>query len=362
MKYLISLPLLIGLLFAATPAALPAGEGNADDAVLAQKPFLGVEVSPVSRALRHHLELEDEVGLTVSYVVPGSSAEKAGLERYDILVYFNDQLIINNSQFSALLRRSSPGDPFRLKVLRKGEEVALEGSMGSRLDQKRARESDNAGLDRALEKLEHIEVERVMGVASDAYEKAMEAINEAKVEFMEDEEWREHLRHAQDVIRERVRHIEVPRAPRAPRPPDGPGSVMSLGNSNIVLNDDEGTLILKTEQGNMSLTAIDSEGRLLFTGPLNTEEERGRVPAPVLERLSKMEIIRIDADGTFEVKEMEVVVPEGDADISYFFSTPTAPTAPVPALPAPKAAPAPVPVPVPAPEAAPTPASTADRV
>jgi len=321
MKFIFQPLILLALVagpFLTGSSVLEAGESSE---ALADKPFLGVEVGSVSRALRYHLDLEDEVGLSVNYVVPGSSAAMAGLKEYDILVYFNDQLIVNNSQFSALLRRSSPGDPFALRVLRKAKEMQLNGNMGSRLDQMRAKEDNNAAMPRSVP---GVDMDEIMATAAEAYEDAMAAISEVTVEMRENEEWREHLRRAQDAIRERVKNIQVGRPPQAPQAPSPV--------SNIVLKNDEGTLILKNEGGSMLLTAIDNEGRLLYSGPLDTEEDRMRVPPEVMKRLEKVEVIEVDESGNFEVKDVEVIVPEVDSDISYL-SPPATPAAPVPPSP-----------------------------
>ena len=300
---------------------LPAYGDSESDEALAKRPFLGVEVGSISRALRYHLDLDDEVGLSVNYVVVGSSAERAGLKKYDILMYFNDQLIVNNSQFSALLRRSKPGEPLVLGILRKGQEMKLEGNMGSRLDQKRSKENDNAGMQSGGTGIV-IDVDEVMATASEAYEEAMEAIKEVTVEMRENEEWREHLRRAQDAIRDRVANLNTR------RPPGQYSSKSEI--ANIVLKDDDGTLILKNAGNNMELTAIDNEGKLVFAGPINTEAERDLVPEAVMKRLEKMEVISIDGKGNFEFKDMEVLAPNVDVDISMAPPIPPLPTIPKP--------------------------------
>jgi hypothetical protein len=92
--------------------------------------WLGVSVEPVSQPLMHHLKLQPGVGLIVEQVIPGSPAQKAGLEEYDILQKFSDQLLVNAEQLSALVHMHKSGDNVTLGVIHQGEPKELKVTLG----------------------------------------------------------------------------------------------------------------------------------------------------------------------------------------------------------------------------------------
>ena len=64
---------------------------------------------------------------------------------------------------------------------------------------------------------------------------------------------------------------------------------LDLEDAKIIIRDDKGELELKSDAGKRFLTAKDAQGKLLFSGPVNTPEERKAVPADILPRLDKLE-------------------------------------------------------------------------
>jgi len=65
-------------------------------------------------------------------VIPGSPADKAGLEEYDIILELDGQKIDEDHSLASLIRTKTVGDTVMLKVLHDGEEkdvtVTLEES------------------------------------------------------------------------------------------------------------------------------------------------------------------------------------------------------------------------------------------
>jgi hypothetical protein len=83
-------------------------------------PFLGVISVQASPQERTRAALPEGIGLTVLYVVGDSPAQAAGLQRFDLLHKFNDQILINEAQLRVLLRTTKPGDTIELTFLRGG--------------------------------------------------------------------------------------------------------------------------------------------------------------------------------------------------------------------------------------------------
>ena len=71
--------------------------------------FLGVETSEVPRVVSEQLGLAKGFGLVVDYVVKEGPAAAGGVQQNDILKMFNDQILMEPSQLSKLVRSYPKG-------------------------------------------------------------------------------------------------------------------------------------------------------------------------------------------------------------------------------------------------------------
>ncbi len=84
-------------------------------------PWIGIAMEPVQDVVREQLSLAPGEGVVINHVAPESPAAKAGLQPNDILLRFEDQIIVEPSQLRKLIAMKKPGDTVKLTVLRKGE-------------------------------------------------------------------------------------------------------------------------------------------------------------------------------------------------------------------------------------------------
>src|SRR5499427_84815 len=66
-------------------------------------------------------------------------------------------------------------------------------------------------------------------------------------------------------------------------------SKIDLGKAQIVFSDDKGEIKLANVDGKKLLTVKDSQGKLLFSGPVETKEDLDKMPADVRERYNRLE-------------------------------------------------------------------------
>jgi hypothetical protein len=62
---------------------------------------------------------------------------------------------------------------------------------------------------------------------------------------------------------------------------------IDLGKAQIVYSDAKGEMKIESVEGKKQLTAKDPQGRLLFAGPVETKEDRDKMPADLRERFEK---------------------------------------------------------------------------
>ena len=240
--------------------------------------FLGVETSEVPSVVSEQLGLAKGFGLVVDYVVPDSPAAAAGLQRNDILKMLNDQILIDPNQLRKLLQTFQDGTTVTVTILRKGQEqkitaklVKKEMPSGHSFLPGFGHDWDMGEFGEQMQNFKEQLREQLgaqRGVIRDAVLRARDEVRRA----------RDEARRARDQIR-----IQSQR---------GGGfatTKIDLGKAQIVFSDDKGEMKLEKVDGKKILTAKDPQGKLLFSGPVETKEEIDKLPPDVRERYDKLE-------------------------------------------------------------------------
>ncbi|WP_340152209.1 trypsin-like peptidase domain-containing protein [uncultured Marivirga sp.] len=93
---------------------------------MVQKAFLGAEVSSLTTEIAEKLETEDLDGVVVSYIQEKGAANKANLQKGDIIRELNGEDITTHSEFEEKLSMLSPGDKLYLTIDRSGKKIQKE--------------------------------------------------------------------------------------------------------------------------------------------------------------------------------------------------------------------------------------------
>jgi serine protease Do len=96
---------------------------------------LGVNVQPVNQALAESFGLKSAEGALVAAVVPGSAADKAGLQAGDVVLTFNGKAVGAGAELAALVGQSAPGEKAKLEVWRKGGRIEVAATLGASEEQ-----------------------------------------------------------------------------------------------------------------------------------------------------------------------------------------------------------------------------------
>jgi serine protease Do len=274
--------------------------------------FLGVETSEVPRVVSEQLGLAKGFGLVVDYVVPDGPAAAAGVQQNDILKLLNDQILVQPDQLAKLVRSFPEGTNVTLTVLRKGQETRItvklakkevssrRDAFGPEFERDRHRHDKDFGTmnhDMENMKADLGNMNFDFSAMKDVGPAIREAVTEARREALRAsvEARREALRSSGEARREALRASEEAR--RAARQihvfSSDNGAMKSttidLGKAQIVCTDPHGEMKLETVNGKKILTAKDPQGRLLFSGPVDSKEDLDKVPAEVRERYNKLE-------------------------------------------------------------------------
>jgi len=94
--------------------------------------WLGFEASPLPASIAMQLQLPFNTGLKVTGVASDGPAERAGLQRGDIVTSLDGAAIADAQSGIATIAALQPGSPLRLGVWRNGQRLQLEAITGTR--------------------------------------------------------------------------------------------------------------------------------------------------------------------------------------------------------------------------------------
>lgn len=269
--------------------------------------FLGVETSSVPRVVSEQLGLAKGFGLVVDYVVPDGPAAAAGVQQNDIIKMFNDQILMEPDQLAKLVRSYPEGTNVTLTILRKNAETKVTVKLGKKEVRQRDHDYGMFNMDNMNEKMQAMNEKMkdfkfdfnsdfgpdIRDTVKNAQREAMRATTEARARAREEAQRardqaqrnRDEAQRARDEARRSSREMRLFSSDKGTMK----STTIDLGKATIVFTDDKGEMKIETVNGKKILTAKDPQGRLLFSGPVDNQEELDKVPADVRQRYDKLE-------------------------------------------------------------------------
>jgi membrane-associated protease RseP (regulator of RpoE activity) len=220
--------------------------------------YLGVAASPANELLADQLRLGKGTGLVVDFVEEDSPAAKAGIKPHDVLLKLNDQILVNPPQLAVLVRLQKPGDKVTLTLVREAKEQKVTAEL--------------------------TETERMVGGGLDDF--FVRPVQPGTWLKMPDPWMTEPERRAAEDARAEAarRHLEEARRLGAIAPPGAAHVSVSAA-----MSDGEHNLTLTITDGEKHLVAKDKDGKVVFEGPVRTDEQRAKMPPQIRKKLEKME-------------------------------------------------------------------------
>jgi serine protease Do len=92
--------------------------------------WLGVLVQQVTPEIAESMKLKEVKGALVSDVTPNSPAEKAGIQRGDVITEINGNKVESISELTGKIALTAPGTEEKIKLIRDGEEKEITVTIG----------------------------------------------------------------------------------------------------------------------------------------------------------------------------------------------------------------------------------------
>jgi len=101
-----------------------------------RRPFLGIRYILLNNEIAQQNKLPVNYGALIirerlgeEAVIKGSSADKASLQEYDIILEINGEKVTEKNPLAEILQKFEVGKEISLKILRKGQELNLKAGL-----------------------------------------------------------------------------------------------------------------------------------------------------------------------------------------------------------------------------------------
>jgi hypothetical protein len=266
-------------------------------------PYLGLSTAEASETLISQLGLPPGVGLEVTYVAQDSPAAKSGIEKSDVLVRFNGQSLVHPLQLRKLVQVGKEGDRVNIDYYRHGKELNASVTLAKTASQAASGNSADSvarlrALDQELSKLQvddairdqmkslenslgnmksyqksiQDQVRRSVEDARRAYEQALRAYTNSQSGFKTADKQLKWLSDS-GVVLDNDASVTVRTSGKTAR--------------SLVKADDFGTIVIVANP-DLRLTAHDKQGKLLFDGDIQTDDQRSKVPSDLWKKVEPL--------------------------------------------------------------------------
>ena len=253
--------------------------------------WLGVGVTETSEPLAAQLGLKPGEGLVVSFVSSNSPAATAGLQKNDVLVDLDGQMLVDGAQLEKLVQMHADGDTAKLTFFRTGSKQTasvklskqpLDATWGDTGDYQRAIKNFQLAFHDAQNSF-NVDKQRLNIDMQQAMKQAQLAVQDALQQSLNGTDG---LNHKLELLHKKLGNFA-----------DG-GMNLNADSTVVVKNvsksvrtvvkkDDTGTYVIVADP-TKHLTAHDAQDKLLFDGTIESPEEQEKVPKDVWKAVKPM--------------------------------------------------------------------------
>lgn len=243
--------------------------------------YLGVATTPVEPTLAAQLGLPAGVGLVVEYVDAQSPAGKL-LQQHDILKKLNDQILVNHEQLAVLVRLQKSGEVVKLTFLRKGQEKEVEVTLAEKdLPKLRARQSNAPRIFFGPPEIPNLKMWMNGNDGANDFPDFPPMPgdqppppppgNSSPAPGIKGTKQSTHLRIAPGAGGIQTRSMAV------------------VGDHGVNVLNEGGRSYQLTTDGRSKRLVVKEGEKVIFDGPVTTVEERQKLPADIIDKLTGME-------------------------------------------------------------------------
>ncbi|MFT3992638.1 MAG: PDZ domain-containing protein [Luteolibacter sp.] len=243
--------------------------------------FLGLVTAEVPSLLSEHLRLNAAEGILVRALMPDGPASKSGVSVNDVLLKVSGKSIATPADLSSEIAKHKIGDTIQLDLIHKGQPITRDVVLGERPPQIAA--SATPGRSRY----------RFQGLPQAQEEQPLDEQESSAEDFTPDSihpGMDQAIRRMQNRMERLLQNRDDESGSDISPDTSAASDTTSHSQATVRVMDHEGSIELKSSDGNREITTFDSTGNLTWKGPWTTPEDRAAAPKEIRERVSRLHL------------------------------------------------------------------------
>ncbi len=265
--------------------------------VNAQSSYMGIGSEEVPKVLATHLGLEEGSSILVRIVDPEGPAAKVGIQESDVITLVDGAKVKCQSCLCDILQKHKPGDSIKVSIIHRGEVQEKTLTLAAKPVADVAGIEDCAPDDAALPKelLDILPKDRADQLRK-AIEKNLQAMGGGaaggvQIIPMGGGNPGAPIPGVADLQKrvEKMLKLQIQGAQGGAGLNIAPGGNIQM-QSSISMMDDQGRVEISKSGDSTEAKVYDNDGNLQWSGSYETNQDKAAVPAPIRERLEKLNI------------------------------------------------------------------------
>lgn len=250
----------------------------------AESAFLGVVTGMVPDMLAEHLGLKQGEGIIVRAVVPEGPAAKSGIVINDVITKVAGQPVGSPLDVSTEIAAHKPGEKVTLDLIHKGKPTLLDVTLAAKPEEVAA-----AGP-------QHLDPLNLDGFPKELAEKVRDAIanNIGALDLQKGDVDPNAALPMDQALRDMQKRMQgaLGRAALVPPAAGFGGKIQIQGQAGATFRmmDQQGSVEVKSADGSKEVTVRDQQGKVTWSGPWDTAQDKAAAPAGVQARVDGLNI------------------------------------------------------------------------
>ncbi|WAC18299.1 PDZ domain-containing protein [Luteolibacter sp. SL250] len=229
--------------------------------------FIGIISDDIPEMLSAHIGLRAGEGVMIRDLAPGGPAEKAGFAKYDVITHVGGKTVGSPVDLSREISAGKPGDDVSIDFIHQGTKATKTVKLETR--------PEGASTVVDPRQLGHLDLDSMPDGQADRIRDMIDR------QLMRDSgQLREFRERRGDAFQRESDPGSTPRK-------NGFRGFQFKSDATFRFMDNDGSIEMKSSDGKKDITVRDHEGREIWAGPWDTDQDKSAAPKDVRERIEK---------------------------------------------------------------------------
>jgi hypothetical protein len=232
--------------------------------------YIGVISDNIPDILSAHIGLKAGEGVMIRDLAPDGPAEKSGLAKYDVITHVGGKTVGSPEELSNQIATGKPGDEISIDFIHKGAKATKSIKLEAR--------PVGSGNELGSRKLDQLELD---SIPDEQVDRIRDMIDRQLKGMMRDPEQLRGFRERRGNTFRQENDQE--RGPRR----NGIQDFQFRSDATFRFMDNDGSIEMKSSDGKKDIVVRDHEGKEVWSGRWDNEEDKAAAPKEVRDRINK---------------------------------------------------------------------------